>query len=354
MQITHAEVTPVELKLRRPVRMATAADITAITAIFIRAETQDGRNAWGCTVAHPSLNGEKTRETLRACQAGADLLPDLHPTNIEYSLSRLSAEITSSNAALCAFDLIFHDLLGLAAGMPLYRILGGYRDRIQTSVTIPLSSLQESVHLAQEKAQLGFRKLKVKGGLDPAEDVRRIQAIHRALPDIALRLDADGGYTVEQALDVARALENILEMLEQPTPAHDLGSLGLATRHSPVPVLADQSLSGPASALELATHHYADGLSLKMASCGGLHCARQIDAIARAANLSTMVGCLIEPALLIAAGLSFALSSPNVTYADLDGHLDLVNDPSLPSFRLEDGWLISSEVPGLGCTVNLN
>ena len=66
-----------------------------------------------------------------------------------------------------------------------------------------------------------------------------------------------------------------------------------------------------------------------------------------------MVSCLIEPALLIAAGLSFALSSPNVCYADLDGHLDLIDDPTLPGFRLEDGWLIASEVPGLGCTVNL-
>ncbi len=354
MQITHAEVTPVELRLRQPVRMATAAEITHITAIFIRAETQDGRNAWGCTVAHPSLSGDEPEDTLRACQAGAALLPDLHPTNIEYSLSRLSTEVTRSNTALCAFDLIFHDLLSLAAGMPLYRILGGFRQCIQTSVTVPLSSVQESVRLAQEKAQLGFRKLKIKGGLDPEEDVQRIQAIHRALPNITLRLDADGGYTVEQALDVARALENKLEMLEQPTPAHDLGSLGQATRHSPVPVLADQSLTGPASALELATHRYADGLSIKMVSCGGLRCARQIDAIARAASLSTMVGCLVEPALLIAAGLSFALSSPNVNYVDLDGHLDLLNDPSLPGFRLEEGWLISSDVPGLGYTVNLN
>ena len=78
------------------------------------------------------------------------------------------------------------------------------------------------------------------------------------------------------------------------------------TRLSPLPVLADQSLSGPASALELATQHSADGLSVKLATCGGLRCARQIDAIARVARLATMVSCFIEPALLIAAGLSFA------------------------------------------------
>jgi L-alanine-DL-glutamate epimerase-like enolase superfamily enzyme len=90
-----------------------------------------------------------------------------------------------------------------------------------------------------------------------------------------------------------------------------------------------------------------------MATCGGLRCAGQIDAIARAAKMATMVSCVIEPALLIAAGLSFALSSPNVQYGDLDGHLELASDPSEAGFSLEDGWLTASEVPGLGCTVNL-
>jgi L-alanine-DL-glutamate epimerase-like enolase superfamily enzyme len=60
-----------------------------------------------------------------------------------------------------------------------------------------------------------------------------------------------------------------------------------------------------------------------------------------------------EPALLIAAGLALALSSPNVRYGDLDGHFDLENDPSVPGFQFKDGWLIATETPGLGCTVDL-
>jgi L-alanine-DL-glutamate epimerase-like enolase superfamily enzyme len=209
------------------------------------------------------------------------------------------------------------------------------------------------VEAAVERARMGFRILKVKGGLDPAEDVRRVQAVHRALPELTLRLDADGGYTVQDALDVGRALAGQIEMLEQPTPKEDLEGMRQVTRHSPVPVLADQSAAGPASVLELATRHSCDGVSVKVAACGGLSCARQVDAIARAARMTTMVSCLIEPALLISAGLSFALSSPNVAYGDLDGCLDLLNDPSIPGFQLEDGWLTASEEPGLGCKVKL-
>jgi L-alanine-DL-glutamate epimerase-like enolase superfamily enzyme len=78
-----------------------------------------------------------------------------------------------------------------------------------------------------------------------------------------------------------------------------------------------------------------------------------VDTIARAAKMSTMVSCVNEPALLTAAGLSFALSSPNVRYGDLDGHLDLIGDPTVPGFRLEEGYLIATDIPGLGCTVEL-
>jgi L-alanine-DL-glutamate epimerase-like enolase superfamily enzyme len=354
MLITTAEVIPVELKLVQPARMAGLPDIEGVTAVFVRLETQDGRSAWGCAIAHPDLTGETSADLIQTCQDMADMVPDLHPTHIEFSLSQLSPVAGESSSALCAFDLAFHDLLGLATGMPLYRLMGGYRNRIQTSATVPLTPLKESVELALARASVGFQMLKIKGGLDPEEDVQRVRSIRRALPDVVLRLDADGGYNVKEALDVARALGGRLEFMEQPTPPEDLEGLREVTANSPVPIMADQSVRGPASALELASRRGADGMSVKMATCGGLRCARQIDSIAQAAQMTTMVSCLVEPSLLISAGLSFALGSPNVQYGDLDGNLDLVEDPTVPGFRLEDGWLVARDVPGLGCTVDLS
>ncbi len=353
MQIRKAEVIPVELSLRHPVRMSGVPQIDSVTAVFVHLVTQDGRDAWGCGVAHPDMNNQQPDDVTDACRKAADMVPDLHPIDIEYSLSKLMPLLQATPAALCAFDLAFHDLLGLAAGMPLYRLLGGFRNKIQTSVTVPLCSVGESVKLARMRARHGFRMLKIKGGFDPQEDIQRIRAIHRALPDLTLRLDADGGYSVQDALDVSRLLGDRLEMLEQPTPVDDLDGLRQVTRHSSVPVLADQCISGPKSALDLVIDHYADGFSIKVGSCGGINNARQMDGIARAVGLVMMVSCLIEPALLTAAGLSFALSSPNISYADLDGFLDLENDPTIPGFQLEEGWLIATDVPGLGCTVEL-
>lgn len=354
MQITKAEVIPIELKLQSPARMASiSSDIQSVTAIFVRLETQQGQSAWGCTVAHPELTGFPPDEIIQTCLECAEVVKDLHPTNIEFSLAELERCCKGQRPALCAYDLAFHDLLGLASGLPLYRLLGGFRDRIQTSVTVPILPVKESVDCAEEHARNGFRMLKIKGGLDPDEDVHRVRAVHRALPNIILRLDADGGYTVESAIEVARALDGLLEMLEQPTPADDLVGLLQVTRNSPIPILADQSVTGPDSALYVAANHITNGMSIKVTTCGGIRCASQANTIARAAGMYTMISCLIEPALLVTAGLSLALSSPNVRYGDLDGHLNMTGDPSLPGFVLQDGWLIANEVPGLGGDVQL-
>jgi L-alanine-DL-glutamate epimerase-like enolase superfamily enzyme len=377
MQISHVEVIPLEFQLRQPYRAGDGTDVDRAAAIFVRIETRQGRTAWGCTAVEPGAAGGLLPEVVRACRACADRTRDLNPLNTEYALAELAQVVGDVRSALCAFDIAFYDLLSLAAGLPLYRLLGGYRQRIQTSITIPRADVKETVAMARERAKQGFRILKIKGGQDPEQDVEHMRAVYDAVgwvgrdeeaehdvpalhdpstmagPQFALRLDAEGGYTVQQALDVARALEGKLEMLEQPTPAGDLAALREVTQRSQVPVLADESISGPPSALEIASQRAAHGLNAKLVTCGGLQCAHQIDVIARAAHMATMVGCVHEPALLIAAGLGLALSSPNVHYCDLDGHLDLLGDPSFPRFRLQEGWLIAPDVPGLGCTVDL-
>ncbi len=354
MQITNVEVVPVKLKLRMPYRaIPHRTEVESIDCVFVRIDTREGRVAWGCAAFDPVLTGETLEQVLAACRACADRARDLNPLNTEFALAALEPLTEGTPSARCAFDIAFYDLLGLAAGLPLHRLLGGYRYRIQTSITLSLAPERDTVEMARERARQGFRILKLKGGLDPLGDVRRVKAVRRAIPHVLLRLDADQGYSIHQALEVAQALAGELEMLEQPTPADDLDSLAEVTRHSPVPILADESLTDPPSALEIATRRAAHGLNVKLATCGGLHCGRQADAIARAARLATMVGCIHEPALLIAAGLGLALSSPNVQYCDLDGHFDLDNDPTRPGFDFEDGWLVCRDVPGLGCIVDL-
>jgi L-alanine-DL-glutamate epimerase-like enolase superfamily enzyme len=356
MQISRIEVIPMTLSLTAPYRSSDHAEepLTEVGTVFIRVQTRHGEVAWGCAAFDPVITGETLDGVTAACQACADRALDLSPLNTEYALSVLEPLTIGYPSAQCAFDIAFHDLLGLATGLPLHRLLGGYRDRIQTSITVGLASVRETVEMARDRARRGFRILKIKGGLNAEEDVRRVQAVCDALPNLAIRLDADGGYSVEGALAVARALKGRLEMLEQPvSPQAGVAALRQVTEQSPIPILADQSVVGPSSALEIASQRAADGISIKLATCGGIRCAQQMNALARAAQIATMVGCVHEPALLVAAELAVALSSPAVRYGDLDGHIDLRGDPTEPRFTLRDGCLIASESPGLGCDVDL-
>lgn len=364
MQITHVEVIPIELPLCLPYYTLDGRAVEHTGVILVRIETKQGLVAWGATAVDPAFTETSLAEVTRVCRLCADRARDLNPLNIEYALAELAEVAQGSRLALCAFDVAFYDLLGLASQLPLYRLLGGYRARIQTSITVPRASVRETVELAYGYARQGFRILKIKSSHQAQEDVQRMRAVHDALPDLTLRLDAEGGYTVQEALDVAQALRHAgalhagsarlpLEMLEQPTPADDLDALQQVTQRSAIPILADESVRGPESALEIAGRRAAHGLTVKLVTCGGIHCGRQIDAVARSARLVTMVGCVHEPALLTAAGLGLALSSPNVRYGDLDGYFDLVDDPTLPGFHLEEGWLIARDVPGLGCRVDL-
>jgi L-alanine-DL-glutamate epimerase-like enolase superfamily enzyme len=350
MKIVGIEAWPVVMRLEEPYRIAYET-VWETANVFIRVTTNSRHVGFGCAAPDLQVTGETTESVLNSIRETAfPLLKNSDPLRRSMLLERLKPQMQGQSAALAAVDMALCDLLGKAAALPLWKLLGGFRDRIRTSVTIGILPVEETVQRAQKWVADGFSSLKIKGGVDVQGDIARVIGVRKAVgPNIELRFDANQGFSVDDSLYFVKETRHTkLELIEQPTPKGELGLLGRVTERVPIPVMADESLMTLRDAFRIARRGLADMVNVKLMKVGGISEALQINSVAKSAGLEVMVGCMDEAALAIAAGLHFALARPNVAYADLDGHLGLAGDPSAGAVILRRGVLFPSQRPGLG------
>ncbi len=305
--------------------------------IWVRLVDQDGVEGWG-EAAPARIYGESTETVLASLQNYAEHLA-ASPFHLEDIERQWETQMRLNPAARCALSAALHDLMGKKLGVPVYQLWGLNPARAPRSTfTIGIDTaekLRQKVLEAEE-----YPILKIKLGTD--RDIEILKTI-RDLTSKELRVDANTGWTTKQAIRMLPVLEEFgVTVLEQPLPVDDLDGLAQVTRHSRIPVIADESCLVAADIPRLVGK--VDGINIKLAKCGSLREALRMIAIARAHHLMVMVGCMIESSIAITAAAHF---TPLVDIVDLDGAALLANDP-FAGATIAGGQVRLPIGPGLG------
>ncbi|MBN1993168.1 MAG: dipeptide epimerase [Anaerolineae bacterium] len=274
----------------------------------------------------------------------AGLLGD-NPLALEDMLDRLPPGPAPARSAI---DIALHDFWAKQLGYPLYQLWGLNPAQSPLSA-ITISIPTDEADLRQQvRAVAGFPIIKLKLGTGDVQADEAIVRMARAETNARLCVDANSAWSVDEAAHlIPRLAAYDLLFIEQPLRRGNLEHWqrlrSLLPGHMP-PLIADESVQQAGDILALGGG--ADGVNIKLSKAGGLREARRMITLARTLGMQVMLGCATESAVGITAAAHLA---PLVDFADLDGNLNVDNNP-YAGVRLEQGKLCLPAGPGLGVT----
>lgn len=343
MQI-HLETFTVHKRVPLTISRGTTSETTNL---WVRV-AHDGIEGWG--EASPFSVGDVPQATdllLEKLQALAPRLEKFTPFDRQ-PIESLLRTFSLFSAVRTAVDLALHDWMGKKIGLPLWQLWGLDRRRIvPTSVTIGISSPEAAKQrMLQWLDVTTVKAVKVKLGSPEGlgADRAMLQAVKEAAPpDAKLSVDANGGWTVDQTIEMGRWLRDRgVTYLEQPLPAGQEADLPQLYRQAPLPIFVDESCFTSRDIPALADRVH--GINIKLMKSGGLTEALRMIHTARACGLQVMFGCYSDSALSNTAAAQLA---PLADHLDLDSHLNLEDDPFVGAV-MQDGCLVPTDAPGLG------
>jgi L-alanine-DL-glutamate epimerase-like enolase superfamily enzyme len=327
------------LHLRHPFNIArtTRSSDTDKEVLLVRIE-HDGQIGWGeaapISYYHQSLDSAEA--SLR--RAGG-LLGD-SPFRLEEIHERLWREMPDQSAVIAALDGALHDLIGKRLGVPVWKMLGLNAEKVPlTSFTIGIDDMETIARKVREAEQYPILKIKV----GTKDDEAILRTVRDAAPKKVLRVDANCGWTPENAVEEMRKVVRFnVEFIEQPIPTGQHEAVARIHAVGVAPLIADEDCVHEGDVVRCARCY--DGINIKLSKCGGIRPALRMIHVARALGLKTMLGCMVETSVGIAAAAHLA---PLVDYVDLDGHLLLADDP-FEGIGGAGGVLTLTDRPGLG------
>ncbi|MBN9392698.1 MAG: mandelate racemase/muconate lactonizing enzyme family protein [Chloroflexi bacterium] len=333
---------------------------------ILRLGTAEGLVGLGDAAPLPEFGGGYPADVERWLVNLAPGLPGKSPEVVNSLVTHL-LEKGGPGAAATAFALetAAFDVLSQAAGLPLSDWLASNFDLLsqETSKSVPVNATigqpdnEVAAQAARQAVEAGFSCVKLKVGLakSVAGEVERVGKVRQAIgPGVKLRLDANGGWSVTQAIETLNALEQFdLELVEQPVTAIDVDGLAQVRRTVKMPIAADEPVTSLNTACRIIEAKAADFLVIKPMVVGGLRAGLEISKLARAAGVGAIVTTTIDSAVGIAAALHLAANLPApVPYCGL-ATAPLLTGPLVEMApAVVEGQMLVPSKPGLGIDLN--
>jgi L-alanine-DL-glutamate epimerase-like enolase superfamily enzyme len=323
--IRAASVRALDVPLRRPFGIAGGA-LPSVANLLVEVELVGGVRGFGEAAPFPAFNGE-TRDSARAAIERA--LPGLVGKDVRpwaVIAAELGAAVPSASGA-CAIEMAIVDALTRALGVSLRTWIGGAEDELTTDVTITTGSVDDATRDAIAWREFTTLKIKVGGG-DVERDVARVLAIARARPDARLMLDANAGFSGDEAVQLATALRKrdvVPVLFEQPTHT-DPAAMADTRARLDLPVALDEAIVVADDVVRCARGRLGDVVNIKLQK-SGICGALDIAAAARAHGLGLMMGGMVETRLATGAAACLAAGLGGFAFVDLDTPLFLADDP---------------------------
>lgn len=348
--IRSVTVEPLTIPLLEPFTIATGS-VSEARNVLITITLEDGSVGYGECAPFPPSTGESQETALAAAQGCVKLLKGKDAAHWRTLSKLIHSVFYSQGSALAGIEMALLDALTRSYGMPLYIFFGGVSTSVETDMSIPMVTPEHGYELAKEIVARGINAIKIKVGGDIRNDVARVEAIREAAPGIGLTLDANQGYTANEALLCLEALNDrdIRPLLmEQPVHKDDYEGLRYVTQHTTVPVAADESAYSAANVARLIAMGAINVVNIKLMKCGFVE-ALDIAAVCRATHTQLMIGAMIESRLAIAAATHFVAGLGDFRFVDLDTPMLLAEDPFTGGYEQQGGvYDVSSVKSGLG------
>lgn len=355
LKISQIEIYQLRIPLIEPFVISLGPQYDADN-ILVVIRTDAGISGFGECAPYMSINGESIDTCYIVGQYLAQALKGMNPLMIADCIDAMDKIIYANNSIKSAFDMALYDIAAQHAGVPLYKFLGGEKNKtIYTDMTVGLGEPEAMAAAALKFKHQGFPAIKVKLGQSTEKDTARVKAIRTAVGnDIPLRIDANQGWDVPTAIATLKALASYnIEHCEEPIARWNYMALPEVRKQSPIKIMADESCCDHHDAERLAFIGACDYFNIKLGKSGGIFNALKIIDVAKKNNIKLQVGSFMESRLATTAFVHFAYASDLIVHFDFDTPLMLSQDPVIEGMKYEENGVITiDDTPGLGATID--